>query len=148
MSNEPIVVRCHSCSALNRVPPDKLSRHPQCGKCKTPLDIPKVPVNATRATFEHEFLAWPEYIMLEFWAAWCGYCHIVEPVVNDLAAWRAGRLKVLKIDIDAEPALAKQYLVKATPTFILFKNGAQIARMEGAPKEKMQLMQWVDQFIR
>jgi thioredoxin 2 len=73
---------------------------------------------------------------------------MVEPVVNDLASWRAGRLKVVKVDTDAEPVLAKRYMVKATPTFILYKNGSQIARMEGAPKEKMQLMQWVDQFIR
>ena len=148
MTNEPLLLRCHSCKALNRVLPDKLSLHPNCGKCKAPLNIPKIPVDATTVTFEHEVFEWPEYALLELWAKWCGYCRMVEPVVNDLASWRAGRLKVVKVDTDAEPVLAKRYMVKATPTFILYKNGSQIARMEGAPKEKMQLMQWVDQFIR
>ena len=148
MANEPLLLRCHSCKALNRVPPDRLSSHPICGKCKTPLNIPKSPVDATTATFEHEVFDWPEYVLLEFWAKWCGYCRMVEPVVNDLASWRAGRLKVVKVDIDTEPALAKQYMVKGTPSFYLYKNGTQIARREGAPKEKIELVQWVDQFVR
>jgi thioredoxin 2 len=148
MANDPILLRCPSCNALNRVPPDKLSSHPICGKCKTLLKIPKIPVDATTATFEHEVFDWPEYALLEFWAKWCGYCRMVEPIVNDLASWRAGRLKIVRVDIDAEPALAKQYMVKGTPIFILFKNGTQIARREGAPKEKIELVQWVDQFVR
>lgn len=73
---------------------------------------------------------------------------MVEPVLTDLASWRAGRLKIVKVDIDAEPALAKRFMVKATPTFILFKNGVQRARLDGAPKEKLHLVQWVDQFLK
>lgn len=86
MANEPLLLRCHSCKALNRVPPGKLSSHPICGKCKTPLKIPKVPVDATATTFEREVFDWPEYVLLEFLAKWCGYCPMVEPVVNDLAS--------------------------------------------------------------
>jgi thioredoxin 2 len=73
---------------------------------------------------------------------------VVEPVVGDIAAWRAGRLKVVKVDVDAEPDLAKRFMVKATPTFIVFKNGTQIARMDGAPKEKVELVQWIDQVVK
>ena len=148
MPNEPILVRCSACRTLNRVPPDKVSASPRCGQCKKPLELPRFPVSATAANFEREVFDWPEYVLLEFWAKWCGYCRIIEPVVNDLASWRAGRLKVVKIDIDAEPALGKRFMVKATPTFILFKNGTQIARMDGAPKEKIQLVQWIDQFLK
>ena len=148
MANEPLLLPCPSCKAVNRVPPDKLSLHPVCGKCKAPLKISKSPVDATTTSFEREVLDWPGYALLEFWARWCGYCRMIEPIVNDLASWRAGRLKVVKVDIDAEPALAQRYTVKGTPTFILFKNGTQIARREGAPKEKIELMQWVDQFLR
>lgn len=72
---------------------------------------------------------------------------MIEPVINDLASWRAGRLKAVKIDIDEHPDLARRFVVKATPTFILFRNGAQVGRMDGAPKEKVQLVQWVDQFL-
>ncbi|OGW40987.1 MAG: hypothetical protein A2010_15990 [Nitrospirae bacterium GWD2_57_9] len=148
MPNEPILIRCKSCRTLNRVPADKLSANPICGNCKKPLEFPRFPVNATSATFEQEVFDWPEYVLLEFWAKWCGYCRMVEPVVNDLASWRAGRLKAVRIDIDAEPILAKRFTVKATPTFILFKNGTQLGRIDGAPKEKLHLVQWVDQYLK
>jgi thioredoxin 2 len=73
---------------------------------------------------------------------------MVEPVVNDLASWRAGRLKVVRVDVDAEPGLARRFMVKATPTLIVFKNGTQVARMDGAPKEKLDLVQWLDQIMK
>jgi thioredoxin 2 len=130
------------------VPGDKLSANPVCGQCKTALDFPRFPINGTTAGFPHEVYDWPEYVLVEFWAKWCGYCRVIEPVVNDLANWRAGRLKVVRVDVDAEPVLGKQFTVKATPTFILFKNGTQVARMDGAPKEKIQLVQWLDQLMR
>ena len=148
MPNGPVILRCKACWTLNRVPAERLSAQPVCGQCKTALEFPRTPVTATAATFERELFDWPEYALLEFWAKWCGYCRMVEPVVNDLASWRAGRLKVIKVDIDAEPDLAKRFMVKATPTFIMFRNGTQIARMDGAPKEKLDLVQWIDQFVK
>ncbi len=148
MASQPVILRCTACRALNRVPADKLSSHPRCGQCKTPLEFPRFPVNATSASFEHEVFDWPEYVLLEFWAKWCGYCRMMEPVLNDLASWRAGRLKVVRVDIDIDGEPAKRFMVKATPTMILFKNGVQLGRMDGAPKEKLQLVQWVDQFMK
>jgi thioredoxin 2 len=125
-----------------------LSAHSVCGQCKAALDFPSTPVTATAATFEREIFDWPGYVLLEFWAKWCGYCRMVEPVVNDLASWRAGRLKVVRVDVDAEPGLASRFTVKATPTFVVFKNGTQVARMDGAPKEKLDLVQWLDQIVK
>jgi thioredoxin 2 len=148
MSSRPLLIRCNACRTLNRVPAEKLSAHPVCGQCKTPLEVPRFPVNATAASLDREIFDWPEYLLLEFWAKWCGYCRMVEPVINDLASWRAGQLKVVRVDIDAEPALGKRFMVKATPTFVLFKNGTQIARLDGAPKEKLHLVQWVDQYLK
>ncbi len=148
MSSQPVLIRCKACRTLNRVPADKVSANPICGQCKTPLDVPRFPVTATTATLDREIFDWPEYLLLEFWAKWCGYCRMVEPVINDLASWRAGRLKVVRVDIDAEPALGQRFMVKATPTFILFRNGTQIGRLDGAPKEKLQLVQWVDQYLK
>ncbi len=115
-----------------------------CGNCKTPLEFPHAPVNATAATFDKEISDWPGLVLVEFWAKWCGYCRMVEPVVNDLANWRAGQMKVVRVDVDAEPALSSRFTVKATPTFILYRNGRQLARMDGAPKEKIDLVEWVD----
>jgi thioredoxin 2 len=148
MLNGPVILRCKACRTLNRVPVDKLSALPVCGQCKTPLDFPRAPITASASTFDREIYDWPEFSLLEFWAKWCGYCRMVEPVVNDLASWRAGRLKVVKVDVDGEPGLAQRFAVKATPTFVLFKNGTQVARMDGAPKEKIDLVQWIDQFMK
>jgi len=148
MPDNPVIIRCSTCRTLNRVPSEKLSTRPLCGQCKKPLEFPRSPITATNSTFEHEVFDWPEYTLLEFWARWCGYCRMVEPVVNDLANWRAGRLKIVKVDVDAEQDLARRFTVKATPTFILFKNGVQVARMDGAPKEKIELVQWLDSVMK
>ncbi len=148
MPNGSVLLRCAECKALNRVPAEKLSAHPVCGQCRKSLDFPRTALTATEATLDHEIFDWPEYALLEFWAKWCGYCRMVEPVVNDIASWRAGRLKVVRVDVDAEPTLARRFTVKATPTFILFRNGTQVARMDGAPKEKLDLVQWIDRFVQ
>jgi thioredoxin 2 len=144
MQNNPIIIRCAECRTLNNVPAEKLANRPFCGQCKKPLAVPNHPVTASAANFDRELNDWPEFALVELWAKWCGYCRTVEPIVNDVAAWRTGKLKVLKIDVDAEPALARRFSVKATPTFILYRNGKQLARMDGAPKEKIDLVQWID----
>ena len=143
-----VILRCGACRTLNRVPFEKRKDRPLCGQCKTALAAPEAPVPATSSSVDKEIFEWPEYVLLEFWAKWCGFCRMVEPVVNDLAAWRSGLLKIVKVDIDAEPALARRFTVRATPTFILFRNGVQVARMDGAPKEKIELVQWIDQLVK
>lgn len=147
MSNNPVLLRCTSCRTLNRILEEKLRNHPLCGQCKTPLTYPDKPVPVTVAQFDAEVLDWPEFLLVEFWAKWCGYCRMVEPVVNDVASWRAGKLKVIKVDIDAEPALGRRFMIKATPTFILYRGGRQLARMDGAPREKLDLVQWIDRLL-
>ncbi len=142
------LIRCASCKTINRIPLDKISQNPRCGQCKASLVIPAAPVHASTGSFDQELAAWPGHVLVEFWAKWCGYCRIIEPVVNDLASWKKGVLKVLKVDVDAEPALAQRYTVKATPTFIYFNKGTQQGRIDGAPKEKIELVQWVEQFLK
>jgi thioredoxin 2 len=147
VSSGSVILPCQSCRTLNRVPADKLANHPRCGRCKSPLSFPSGPVNATAASFDREANDWQELLLVEFWSMTCGYCRMVEPVVRDLAAWRAGRVKVLLVDIQAELPLAQRFGVMATPTFILFRKGQQIARIDGAPKEKIDLLRWVDQYL-
>jgi len=147
MPTSSILLRCASCRSLNRVPAEKLASGPRCGQCKAPITFPTRPLDATTASFDHEVNDWPEFVLVEFWAKWCGYCRMVEPVVNDIASWRAGRLKVIRVDVDAEPALAQRFATRATPTFILYRNGQQLGRIDGAPKEKLDLVKWVDGFL-
>ncbi|MFA5073196.1 MAG: thioredoxin domain-containing protein [Nitrospirota bacterium] len=144
MPNSPVRVRCMSCKTLNRVPADKLNAHPVCGQCKKPLEVPTSPVSATTVTYQQQVEDWPELLLAEFWAKWCGYCRMMEPYLAELAQKRAGRLKVIQIDVDSEPMLASRFVIKATPAFILYRNGIQIGRLDGAPAKSSDLELWMD----
>jgi thioredoxin 2 len=147
MPSPTVILRCSSCGTLNRVPVDKLASRPICGKCRTALHYPAAPINVTAATFDQEMNDWRELLLVEFWSPTCGYCQMVEPVVRDLARWKAGRLKVFMVNIQQELPLAQRFEAMATPTFILFRNGRQLARIDGAPKEKIDMVRWVEQFL-
>jgi thioredoxin 2 len=147
MPSSSVILRCSSCRTLNRVPTDKLAGRPICGTCKTGLHFPSAPINATTASFDREVNDWPGTLLLEFWSVTCGYCRMVEPVVNDIARWKAGMLKVLKVDVQSEFTIAQRFLAMATPTFVLIRNAQQLARIDGAPREKIDLVRWVEQFL-
>jgi len=147
MPGPSVILRCPSCGTLNRVPVDRLASSPICGNCRTALRYPDAPVSATAATFDREMHDWQELLLVEFWSTTCGYCRMVEPVVRDLARWKAGRLKVLMVNIQEELPLAQRFEAMATPTFILFRNGRQLARIDGAPREKIDLVRWVEPFL-
>jgi thioredoxin 2 len=147
MPSTSVLLRCSSCGTLNRVPVDKLASRPICGKCKASLHYPAAPINVTASTFDREMNDWRELLLAEFWSPTCGYCQMVEPVVRDLTRWKAGMLKVLMVNIQQELPLAQRFEAMATPTFILFRNGRQLARIDGAPKEKIDMVRWVEQFL-
>ncbi len=148
MPNASVMVRCNSCGTLNRVPAERLGASPRCGQCKSPLAYPSAPVVGATANYDQILSAWPEALLAEFQARWCGYCRVIGPVVADLAHRRAGALKVVTIDVDAEPALARRFDVRATPTFILYRNGRQLARLDGAPADQRDLEAWIDRTLR
>lgn len=84
---------------------------------------------------------------MEFWITTCGYCQLAEPVVNDIARWKAGVLQVLKVYVRSELPLVQRFRVMATRTFVLLRNGQQLARIDGAPREKIDLVRWVEKFL-
>jgi thioredoxin-like negative regulator of GroEL len=77
----------------------------------------------------------------------CVYCRIVDPVIFDLARKRAGQLKIMKVDTELDAQLKDRFNVEKTPTFIVYKNGAKILRVDGAPKEKTDITKWVENII-
>jgi thioredoxin 1 len=84
------------------------------------------------SSFEGDILKSEQPVLVDFWAPWCGPCRSVAPIVEDLAAQYAGKLKVAKINVDESSAVAMKYQVTSIPTFILFKAGEVADRVLGA----------------
>lgn len=99
--------------------------------------------HVTDDSFGAEVLASPEPVLVDFWAQWCTPCKLVAPLVADSAKTYAGQLKVVKIDIDANPAAASRYRVRSIPTLMVFKDGTPVATQVGA-LSKSQLAAFVE----
>ena len=89
-------------------------------------------VAVTDDSFSDDVLSSSTPVLVDFWAAWCGPCKIVAPVLEEIAAEKAGSLTVAKIDVDENPATARDFQVVSIPTMILFKNGEPVKRIVGA----------------
>ena len=89
-------------------------------------------VAVTDANFEQEVLQSSVPVLVDFWAAWCGPCKVIAPTVDQLAAEYAGKMKVVKLDVDANMEISSRYSVLNIPTLILFKGGQAVEKMIGA----------------
>ena len=89
-------------------------------------------VAVTDQSFDQEVLQSPVPVLVDFWAAWCAPCKIIAPTVDQLAAEYAGKLKVVKVDVDQNIEVSGRFGVLSIPTLILFKNGQPVEKMIGA----------------
>jgi thioredoxin 1 len=93
----------------------------------------------TEQSFEEEVLQSEKPVIVDFWAEWCGPCHAVAPVLDRIVDERNGDLKLVKVNIDEQPALSQRYGVQSIPTMILFKDGEPAAAAIGAqPKPALE----------
>jgi thioredoxin 1 len=113
-----------------------LERGPKPATKKTPQADPPAdddhPLTATDANFEQAVLGASVPVLVDFWAAWCGPCRMVAPVIEQLGQEFAGRAVVAKLDVDQNPITAQRYGVQSIPTLIFFRNGQEVDRAMGA----------------
>lgn len=96
------------------------------------------PINVNDDDFEAEVLKAQGPVLVDFWAAWCGPCRMVAPVVHELAGEYAGRVKVCKLDVDAAQKTAAAYGVRSIPTLLVIKDGKVVDQLIGAvPKRQI-----------
>lgn len=103
-------------------------------------------VAVSDASFADAVLTSTTPVLVDFWAAWCGPCRMVAPVLEEIATEKAGSLTVAKVDVDANPGTARDYQVVSIPTLILFKAGRPVKRIVGA-KSKPALLRELAEFL-
>lgn len=128
------VVNCAACGQANKVPPLSGGKKAVCGRCKAPLG--GGPITLTDANFRTEVASGKTVV--DFWAAWCGPCRQIAPVVEALAAERSD-VRFGKLNVDENPRTAQAFGVQGIPLLVFFRDGAEAGRLTGAvPKGQIE----------
>lgn len=142
MPDTSTIIACRNCGARNRVRPIA-SGFPRCSVCHTVL--PWI-VEARPDSFDDE-LGSSLPVLVDFWAPWCGPCRAISPLVEQAGRENAGRMKVVKLNVDDAPALSQRYGIRGIPLLVLFRAGAEVGRLVGAvPAE--QLRAWLAEQLK
>lgn len=120
-------IRCSQCGARNRVPIASTGR-PRCGRCQTDLAW----VAEVGSALDEAVAGSPVPVLVDLWAPWCGPCRAVAPALEQLAAERAGSLRVAKVNVDEAPEVSARLGVQGIPTMVLYRDGTEIGRQVGA----------------
>jgi thioredoxin 1 len=97
----------------------------------------------TDASFNEEVIKATEPVVVDFFAEWCGPCKAMAPALEQVAKEMAGKVKVVKIDVDQNPKITQEYRIQAMPTLMLFKDGKVAAQQVGALVQKKKLEDWI-----
>ncbi len=132
LDHNGVLMACGSCGTMNRLKYASLERATRCGKCQSALPFPAVPVELQGAElFEAVITKASVPVVVDFWAEWCGPCHMMAPEIDKVAQRMAGRALVLKVDTDANPELGQRYQIRSIPTIAIFHQGREATRAAG-----------------
>jgi thioredoxin 2 len=136
------LVQCPNCGRRNRVPAAAPGT-PRCGNCHRPL--PWI-VDATDDTFADIAEKASVPVVVDLWAPWCGPCKMVSPALAQVAGQMAGRIKLVKVNVDNSPRLQQRFGIQAIPTLLILRDGKVVAQRAGAAPAA-DLRAWVEQVV-
>lgn len=133
MPDNPLkaTISCPHCSKLNSVNLNRAADGPKCGSCGKAIPLDR-PLKATQADFDRTIGSAPVPILVDFYADWCGPCHMIAPYLDAIAGARVGKALVLKVDTEADPQLAARFGIRGLPTVVAFRDGKETGRQVGA----------------
>ncbi len=133
LDSRGVIAACPSCGQKNRRPFDRLDADTRCGKCQTPLAAAGAPIETPdAAAFDAAIKTSTLPVVVDFWAPWCGPCHMVAPELEKVAKDAAGRYLVIKVNTDAVPELGDRFGIRSIPTMAVFSGGREVGRTSGA----------------
>jgi len=141
--SDKIRLVCPDCGTINQFLAARLHEQPKCAHCKQLL-MQGGPVAVDNNSLDKHIQNSGVPVLVDFWAPWCGPCQSFAPVYTHFARKAEPKLRLLKIDTEANQVAAAKYAIRSIPTLALFKNGKEVARVSGAMNE-MQLQQWLAQ---
>ena len=138
---QPLMIVCPRCRAANRVPPERLAEHPNCGKCGGAM-FDGNPAELDAAGLDAQLARSDIPLVVDFWAPWCGPCRMMAPALVQATRQIEPNYRIAKVDTEAHPALASRFAIRSIPTLIAFRAGREIARQAGA-MDAGNLVRWI-----